>query len=652
MALAVWAVAFVVLAGATALACDVEAKLTVDNRSPYVAQTVHFDASGSQGYDGNDGKIVAYRFNFGDGTGTDWQSNPKTAHAYAKPGNVTVSVTVKDKRGETDTASLTLTVRPLPAPVPDLAPVFATIDPSHPTDGNAVNLTAVLLNRGNGTATAARVNVYDERPDGTTVPAGTASVREPIAPLATHDVTIGPFPAIGAGTHTLRVVVANVTPIPARTGDHALDLTMSVSPRIPEVPEIVPISAILDPGHPIEGDLVNLTVFLLNRGNATAESAAVAITDHRPDGTATILGSSLSAAPLAPSGVASVAFGPFRATGVGGHILELTVTNVTPKESVPGNPTLNLSMVVAAGPPPPSTDLVPAFAALQPAQPTEGELVNLTAVLVNRGTETVASANLTVLDIRPNGVSVPLGTTRVPAPLVPSGPVTVRFGPFLAYPVGSHILQIVVTDVSPPPLVAGGQALNLTMTVSPYAPSPARYPDLTPIAGTIDPSQPSQRDSVNLTVYVLNRGQTTANGASLMFYDGGPDGTEFLGSVPLPAPLAPLTVEVVAFGPFLAGRPGDHLLQIVLTNVNPPESAVGDNILQVPMTVTSGTSSPGQGRSGTFDVGALVIAVLAGAGIAAAAGTAVYFLRPAPPGPMEPPSPDPPDHSPRPIWPP
>ncbi len=283
--------------------------------------------------------------------------------------------------------------------------------------------------------------------------------------------------------------------------------------------------------------------------------------------------------------------------------------------------------------------------------------MNLTVVLVNHGTETVTAANLTVRDIRPNGTSMILGSIHVPTPLAPAASVTMVFGPFLAGGVGDHILRIAVTDVTPAPAGSGAHSMDLSMHVSAYVPPPpppVKHPDLVPIAGTVSPPEPTRGADVNLTVYVLNRGDLAATGASLMVYDNTTDGTAFLGSVALAEPLAPSAVEVVAFGPFHAGAVGNHSLRVVITNVNPPEANVSNNMLQIPMTVIRAppNQGPGGGTGGTFDMGALVIAALVGAGIAAAVGTTVYFMRPGPSGPAEPPPPEPPDFSPRAIWPP
>ena len=72
----------------------------------------------------NDGSIVAYDWDFGDGTPNDSSANP--AHLYAAQGNYTATLTVTDDDGVQTSASVVVTVA-----APNVAPaVVATADPA------------------------------------------------------------------------------------------------------------------------------------------------------------------------------------------------------------------------------------------------------------------------------------------------------------------------------------------------------------------------------------------------------------------------------------------------------------------------------------------------------------------------------------------
>jgi len=85
-----------------------------DPNGPYsgtVGSPVSFDGSGS--FD-SDGAIVAYDWDFGDGS-SGAGVNP--AHSYAADGTYTVTLTVTDNDGASDTASSTATIDPVPDPL-------------------------------------------------------------------------------------------------------------------------------------------------------------------------------------------------------------------------------------------------------------------------------------------------------------------------------------------------------------------------------------------------------------------------------------------------------------------------------------------------------------------------------------------------------
>lgn len=231
MALVVWAIAFEILAVAVAIPGGPTAALTVDDDSPIVGQTVRFDASASVGHDNGRGRIVSYRFDFGDGTGTAEQVSPIASHAYADVGTRRATVVVRDARGNEGRASLTVDVQPRPPPTgpsPDLAPVAASTNPADPSEGDVVSLSITVVNHGEAAAESATIDATDERPNGTTVPIGQTHLLEPLSPGASVVVYAPSFVAQGVGNHTLRIVVGNVTPSETYTQDNVKTIRMTV----------------------------------------------------------------------------------------------------------------------------------------------------------------------------------------------------------------------------------------------------------------------------------------------------------------------------------------------------------------------------------------------------------------------------------------
>jgi hypothetical protein len=227
----VWAVAFSLLAVVSAIPSGPVASLTVDDAYPAIGQVVHFNASASRGHDQGKGLIVAYRFVFGDGQRTDWQSSPLATHAYTRPANETATVTVVDRRDLTGTASLTIHVSsapPPPVPTPDVIPVRVLLSPAKPHVNDSVNLTVDVINRGSAPASAAEVDAYDRRPDGTIQFLGSVQMGAALPAAQGTSVPFPAFLAVQVGNHTLRIVVTNITPAPPTPRARELNVTMTV----------------------------------------------------------------------------------------------------------------------------------------------------------------------------------------------------------------------------------------------------------------------------------------------------------------------------------------------------------------------------------------------------------------------------------------
>src|SRR5881628_3786019 len=178
LASAVWAVAFSLLAVVAATPQGPTAVLSVDDTTPVVGQIVHFDASGSVPHDQGKGRIVSYEFDFGDGNHTREQSSPFASHAYSLVGPKRATVDVEDARGNEGSASVRIDVEPKSPPTgaPDLTPSSASTIPAQPIEGQIAIVSIILANHGNATAEGATIDVTDQRPNGTVVSIGTASL--------------------------------------------------------------------------------------------------------------------------------------------------------------------------------------------------------------------------------------------------------------------------------------------------------------------------------------------------------------------------------------------------------------------------------------------------------------------------------------------
>ncbi len=357
-----WAVAFSLLAVVAATPKGPTAVLTVDDVMPVVGQIVHFDASASIGHDHGKGRIVSYEFNFGDGNRTDEQSSPFASHAYSLVGPIRASVTVEDARGNEDRASVRINVQPKPPPTggtPDLTPKSASTIPAEPVVGQIAIVSITIANDGNETAVAAMIEVTDQHPNGTISSIGTTSLSASLEPENSVVVYSRTFVAVGVGNHSLQMLVRNVTPAETDVEDNTLTIAMTVlpvtGPPTGGTPDLAPDAAYTVPAQPVEGEIVSISITIGNRGSVAANAAIIDVSDVRPNGTISWIGTTVLSTPLEP-GDSVVVYSPsFLAVGAGDHELHITIRSVTPAETDVADNMLTIRMTVipAEGPPPP-----------------------------------------------------------------------------------------------------------------------------------------------------------------------------------------------------------------------------------------------------------------------------------------------------------
>lgn len=231
-----WAIAFSLLAIANAVPLPPTAVLEADDTSPVIGEPVHFDASRSIGHDEGNGVIVAYRFGFGDGMGTDWQASPFAEHAYDAAGTYSASLEVRDRRDLVGHAALEIAVWAVPPPTgpePDLVPVAASPSPPRPEEDDIVTVAVTVANQGGSAALSASVDVVDVRPSGSEILVDSMSLDSLLAPGTTTVLTTTRFLAVEVGNHTLRIRIHDVSPKEPRTADNELEVRMEVRARTP-----------------------------------------------------------------------------------------------------------------------------------------------------------------------------------------------------------------------------------------------------------------------------------------------------------------------------------------------------------------------------------------------------------------------------------
>ena len=124
-------------------------------------------------------------------------------------------------------------------------------------------------------------------------------------------------------------------------------------------PDLRPANPSMSPVPPYEGDVVEVTVTVVNVGDIAAVSATAELIDSRPNGDVVRIGVTPLSDSLAPGASALVQMPQFLAVGIGEHNLTIRVENVMPAEASAGNDAVSTWMQVLpakAPPPPPPSD--------------------------------------------------------------------------------------------------------------------------------------------------------------------------------------------------------------------------------------------------------------------------------------------------------
>ncbi|MGB5049071.1 MAG: CARDB domain-containing protein, partial [Caldilineaceae bacterium] len=424
------------------------------------------------------------------------------------------------------TAKLALPGRERSAPNLVIQTLNIGFNPPSPADGDEVTVNATILNNGSADARSVMVQFVDATSD-TPIPIGPPQTVAEVAAGSSGSARIAydtsgtcAAPPTSTATGCERKIQVIVDPnnfIPeSNEADNRATRAMTVTPA--PAPNLYVSSSNIgfDPSPANSGAQVTIYATILNTGDADAADVVVQFFDATTSSQATPIGQpqTIDLISAGGSGRVQVTFDTSGFTADRRIKVDADPNNFIAESKESDNSTTkSLDIEPPAAP---NLTLPTGNVGVSPLAPTQGEVVRLTATVLNRGSVDATDVLVQFLDAT-TSPAVPIGPQQTIAsiPAGSSGVAEVFFD--TTDKPGDRKLEVVV---DPHNFIAetseSDNKSRLTVAVTPLS-----APNLSALAANIgfDPASPSAGDSVTLRATILNRGQSDATAVEVQFVD-------------------------------------------------------------------------------------------------------------------------------------
>jgi len=329
-----------------------------------------------------------------------------TLQVVADPNNFIVESNEMDNR-----ASKTLTAGASVAP--NLVALGSNLKfvPSAPQDGNLVTIHATAINNGTAAATDVVVRVEDVTDPAAPVLIGKQRLIDTLAPGEKATVQVIYDTTGKAGERTIRLTLDPIDQIAeSDETDNQAETTLTIAP--PPSPNLVVTAdhVRFTPMAPSDGQVVTITVTVLNQGQLNANRVEVRVLDVT--GNMTVPVGTLQVINGITAGGAGIVQVAYDTTGKeGDHTIRVVVdpSNLVPETSETDNQ-VDVPLTVA----PPSTNpgvlpnltITNTDVTISPTMPSAGDVVTLTIHVHNDGAADASSVMVRVMDVTETPVQV------------------------------------------------------------------------------------------------------------------------------------------------------------------------------------------------------------------------------------------------------
>jgi subtilase family serine protease len=420
----------------------------------------------------------------------------------------------------------------MPLAAPNLLMMSSNIgfNPPNPVEGDQVIVSAVVLNNGATTASDITLQLLDLT-DGTGIPVGAPQVIAAIAPGSSDATQIVYHTDGKVGDRKLQVVVdPNNFIAESNEEDNQTVSTLVVAAAPAPNLNVLPGNIKFDPPTPEQGDLVTITVALLNDGSATANDVLVQLTDVT-NGVFQPIGAERTIDAIDAGSSATIQL-LYEASGEPGErAIQVAVdpANIV-RESNEGDNSAVKSLTITA-PIIPNLVVQPSAITFTPPNPIDGDPVTVTVTVLNNGTGVADNILVSVVDATDGGAE-PIDDPQSIATLPAGGSATVTVSYLTSGKAGDR--RILVT-IDPDNVIEESEERDnvavKTLRVLSESERPPAQPNLVVKAEAIqfNPITTTAGSPVTVTVTVTNAGTAEAVDVTVQFADATGGGAELIG---------------------------------------------------------------------------------------------------------------------------
>jgi subtilase family serine protease len=460
-----------------------------------------------------------------------------------------------------------------------------------PLEGDEVTIIATVLNQGDRPMESVLVQFMDTTTSSASVPIGQQQIIDAIPPGGSGTAQVI-FATTGkAGDRKIEVMVDPHNFIPeTKETDNKATVTLKVAGA--QTPNLVVLvdNIGFSPPSPTEGDEVTITATVLNAGATVAEDVEIQFMDAS-DGIPVPVGELQTIASLAP-GSSALAQIRYATEGKAGsrRIQVMADPHNFIAEANESDNQASRSFTVNAEPLPNLVMLasniefrLPEASGKDAASPVDGDLITITAVVLNTGGVDARRVLVQFIDVT-NAGSTPIGEEQI-IDLVPVGSsATTQVVYDTTGLRGDRKIQVQVDSNN---LVAESNDRDNEATVGMTIES-APAPNLRVLAENIglDPPNPMAGRGLQIAVTVLNDGTAAAENVAVQFMDFTHGESTPIGVVQIIEHIPPGASSVAQETYTLPDEPGERRLRIVVDPDNTvAESDESDNRATVPIVV-------------------------------------------------------------------